>query len=209
MRGSHGKSKLGKVFSDDLGKNNPVFAQILGICSTLAVTNVLRNTVIMCAGLVFTTALSNYTVSLMRKYIPTRTRMMIETMIIAVYVIIVDIVLRAYLPDVSRELGPYVGLIITNCIVMGRTEAYALQNAPWLSFVDGIASGIGYSYVLIAIAVVREILGSGAIWGIKILGSGWTNWSILTMAPGGFFMLAIFIWIVKGRGAKEEEVKAK
>jgi len=203
------KSKLGKVFSDDLGKNNPVFAQILGICSTLAVTNVLRNTVIMCAGLVFTTALSNYTVSLMRKYIPTRTRMMIETMIIAVYVIIVDIVLRAYLPDVSRELGPYVGLIITNCIVMGRTEAYALQNPPWLSFVDGIASGIGYSYVLVAIAVVREVLGSGAIWGIKILGSGWTNWAMLSMAPGGFFMLAIFIWIVKGRGAKEEEVKAK
>jgi Na+-transporting NADH:ubiquinone oxidoreductase subunit D len=163
----------------------------------------------MCAGLVFTTALSNFTVSLMRKYMPTRTRMMIETMIIAVYVIIVDIVLRAYLPDVSRELGPYVGLIITNCIVMGRTEAYALQNPPWLSFVDGIASGIGYSYVLVAIAVVREVLGSGAIWGIKILGSGWTNWSILAMAPGGFFMLAIFIWIVKGRGAKEEEVKAK
>lgn len=203
------KGKLGKVFSDDLGKNNPVFAQILGICSTLAVTNVLRNTVIMCAGLVFTTALSNYTVSLMRKYMPTRTRMMIETMIIAVYVIIVDIVLRAYLPDVSRELGPYVGLIITNCIVMGRTEAYALQNPPLLSFVDGIASGIGYSYVLVAIAVVREVLGSGAIWGIKILGSGWTNWAMLSMAPGGFFMLAIFIWIVKGRGAKEEEVKAK
>jgi Na+-transporting NADH:ubiquinone oxidoreductase subunit D len=203
------KSKLTRVFSDDLGKNNPVFAQILGICSTLAVTNVLRNTIIMCAGLVFTTALSNVTVSFMRKYIPARTRMMIETLIIAVYVIIVDIILRAYLPDVSRELGPYVGLIITNCIVMGRTEAYALANPPWISFIDGIASGIGYSYVLVVIAVARELLGSGSIWGIKVLGSGWTNWSILSMAPGGFFMLAIFIWVVKGWAARQEEVKAK
>jgi Na+-transporting NADH:ubiquinone oxidoreductase subunit D len=203
------KSKLAKVFSDDLGKNNPVFAQILGICSTLAVTNVLRNTIIMCAGLVFTTALSNFTVSLMRKYIPSRTRMMIETLIIAVYVIIVDIALRAYLPDVSRQLGPYVGLIITNCIVMGRTEAYALANPPGISFIDGIASGIGYSYVLVVIAVARELLGSGSVWGIKVLGSGWTNWSILSMAPGGFFMLAIFIWVVKGWAARQEEVKAK
>jgi Na+-transporting NADH:ubiquinone oxidoreductase subunit D len=202
-------SKVTRVFSDDLGKNNPVFAQILGICSTLAVTNVLRNTIIMCAGLVFTTALSNVTVSLMRKYIPSRTRMMIETLIIAVYVIIVDIALRAYLPDVSRELGPYVGLIITNCIVMGRTEGYALNNPPGISFVDGIASGIGYSYVLIVIAVARELLGSGSIWGIKILGSGWTNWSMMSMAPGGFFMLAIFIWVVKGWAARQEEVKAK
>jgi Na+-transporting NADH:ubiquinone oxidoreductase subunit D len=203
------KSKLARVFSDDLGKNNPVFAQILGICSTLAVTNVLRNTIIMCVGLVFTTALSNVTVSAMRKYIPSRTRMMIETLIIAVYVIIVDIVLRAYLPDVSRQLGPYVGLIITNCIVMGRTEGFALQNPPGLSFVDGIASGIGYSYVLIVIAVARELLGAGSVWGHKVLGSGWTNWSILSMAPGGFFMLAIFIWVVKGWAARKEEVKGK
>jgi Na+-transporting NADH:ubiquinone oxidoreductase subunit D len=200
---------MGKVFSDDLGKNNPVFAQILGICSTLAVTNVLKNTVIMCAGLVFTTALSNITVSLMRRYMPARTRMMIEVLVIAVYVIIVDIVLRAYIPDVSKELGPYVGLIITNCIVMGRTEAYALSNPPGLSFLDGIASGLGYSYVLVVIAIARELLSAGSIWGINVLGSGWVNWSIFTMAPGGFFMLAIFIWVVKGWGAKREEGKAK
>ena len=190
--------KVKRVFSDDLGANNPVFAQILGICSTLAVTNVLKNTIVMCAGLIFTTSLSNLTVSLMREYIPPRIRMMVETLIIASYVIIVDIVLKAYLPDISQQLGPYVGLIITNCIIMGRAEAFALSNPPGLSFLDGIASGLGYSYVLIIIAVVRELMGSGSIWGIKVLGEWWTNWSIMVMAPGAFFVLAIFIWVVKG-----------
>jgi Na+-transporting NADH:ubiquinone oxidoreductase subunit D len=197
--------KVKRVFLEDLGSGNPVFAQVLGICSTLAVTNVLKNTVVMCAGLVFTTALSNLTVSAMRNVIPGRIRMMVETLIIASYVIIVDIVLRAYLPDVSRQLGPYVGLIITNCIIMGRAEAFALNNPPGLSFIDGIASGLGYSYVLMAIAVLRELLGSGTIWGYRVLWESWTNWSIMVMAPGAFFMLAIFIWIVKGsseRGKK-------
>lgn len=195
--------KIRKVFADDLGANNPVFAQVLGICSTLAVTNVLKNTVVMSVGLVFVTALSNMTVSLLRQYMPSRIRMMVETLIIASYVIIVDIVLKAFLPDVSRQLGPYVGLIITNCIIMGRAEAFALSNPPGLSFLDGIASGIGYSYVLIAIAIVREIMGSGSIWGYPLLGDWWTNWSIMVMAPGAFFMLAIFIWIVKGLERKE------
>lgn len=195
--------KVKRVFSDDLVANNPVFAQILGICSTLAVTNVLKNTIVMCAGLIFTTSLSNLTVSLMREYIPPRIRMMVETLIIASYVIIVDIVLKAYLPDISRQLGPYVGLIITNCIIMGRAEAFALSNPPGLSFLDGIASGLGYSYVLIIIAVVRELMGSGSIWGIKVLGGWWTNWSIMVMAPGAFFVLAIFIWVVKGMRPEE------
>jgi len=136
---------------------------------------------------------------------PGRIRMMVETLIIASYVIIVDIVLRAYLPDISRQLGPYVGLIITNCIIMGRAEAFALSNPPGLSFLDGIASGIGYSYVLLVIAVVRELLGSGSIWGYMILGESWTNWSIMVMAPGAFFMLAIFIWIVKGSTNRGEK----
>ena len=200
------KFKIKRVFSDDIGRNNPVFAQVLGICSTLAVTNVLKNTVVMCVGLIFTTSLSNFTVSLMRNYIPARVRMMVETLIIASYVIIVDIVLKAYFPDISRQLGPYVGLIITNCIIMGRTEAFALSNPPGLSFLDGIASGFGYSYVLLIIAVVREILGSGTIWGIRIVGDWWTNWSIMVMAPGAFFVLALFIWVVKGQ-ISEEGVK--
>jgi Na+-transporting NADH:ubiquinone oxidoreductase subunit D len=197
--------RVKRVFSDDLGGNNPVFAQVLGICSTLAVTNVMRNTVVMCVGLIFVTALSNMTVSAMRSVIPGRIRMMVETLIIASYVIIVDIVLKAYLPDVSRQLGPYVGLIITNCIIMGRAEAFAMSNPPGLSFLDGIASGIGYSYVLLAIAFVREFLGSGTIWGYQVVGDWWTNWSIMVMAPGAFFVLAIFIWIVKGIIEKQEE----
>ncbi len=201
--------KIKRVFSDDLGLNNPVFAQVLGICSTLAVTNVLKNTVVMCVGLIFVTSLSNFTVSIMRGLIPARIRMMVETLIIASYVIIVDIILKAYLPDISRQLGPYVGLIITNCIIMGRAEAFALQNPPGLSFLDGIASGLGYSYVLLTIAFLRELLGSGSIWGIKVLGNWWTNWSIMVMAPGAFFMLAIFIWIVKGNIARREERKEK
>ncbi len=201
--------KIKRIFSDDLGKNNPVFAQVLGICSTLAVTNALKNTVVMGVGLIFVTGLSSLTVSLMREYIPSRIRMMVETLIIASYVIIVDIVLKAYLPDISRQLGPYVGLIITNCIIMGRAEAFALSNPPGLSFVDGAVSGIGYSYVLLIIAFFRELLGSGSIWGIKVLGSWWTNWSIMVMAPGAFFMLALFIWIVKGSFSEEEGGKKK
>lgn len=197
--------KVKKVFLEDLGVNNPVFIQVLGICSTLAVTNVLKNTVVMSVGLIFVTALSNVTVSLLRNIMPSRIRMMVETLIIASYVIIVDIILKAYMPEVSRQLGPYVGLIITNCIIMGRAEAFALSNPPGLSFVDGIASGIGYSYVLVAIAIVRELMGSGSIWGYHILGDWWTNWSIMVMAPGAFFTLAIFIWVVKGIMYKREE----
>lgn len=196
-------SKLKKTFLAPLGKDNPVFVQILGICSTLAVTNKLENTMVMTLGVMFTTALSSWTLSVMRKWIPSRIRMMVETMIIATYVIIVDIALKAYYPDMWKQLGPYVGLIITNCIVMGRIEAFALQNKPMLSLVDGLASGMGYAYVLLIIAFFRELLGTGTLWGYQILGSWWTNWSIMIMPPGGFFMLAIFIWIVREAIFKE------
>ncbi|MFA5699394.1 MAG: NADH:ubiquinone reductase (Na(+)-transporting) subunit D [Sphaerochaeta sp.] len=197
------KSKLRKTFMEPLGKNNPVFVQILGICSTLAVTNKLENTMVMVLGVTFTTALSAWTVSLLRKMIPSRIRMMVETMIIAAYVILVDIILKAYYPEMWKQLGPYVGLIITNCIVMGRVEAFALTNKPLPSLVDGLASGLGYAYVLLIIAAVRELFGSGSLWGFQILGSWWTNWAIMIMPPGGFFMLAIFIWVVRETVMKE------
>ena len=192
-------SKVVKTFITPLGKENPVFVQILGICSTLAVTNKLENTIVMVLGVIFTTTLSSFTFSILRKVIPARIRMMVETLIIATFVIIVDIVLKAYMPEVWQQLGPYVGLIITNCIVMGRLEAFAASNPPGLSLIDGLSSGIGYAYVLVAIAFFRELLGSGTIWGISVFGDWWTNWAIMIMPPGAFFMLAIFIWIVKGR----------
>lgn len=199
------RSKAAKVFLDGIGKNNPVFVQILGICSTLAVTNVVKNTIVMCLGLIWATAMSNVSVSILRKWIPARVRMIVETLIIAVWVIIVDIVLRAYLPDISRQLGPYVGLIITNCIVMGRTEAFGLANPPGLSFIDGVSAGMGYSYILLIIAVIRELMGSGTLMGIRILGPWWTNWSIMVMAPSAFFLLGVLIWIVRGKILKEEK----
>ncbi len=191
------KKTVISTFLSPLGRDNPVFVQILGICSTLAVTNKLENTVVMTLGVLFTTALSSFTLSILRNIIPSRIRMMVETMVIATYVIIVDITLKAFYPEMWKQLGPYVGLIITNCIVMGRIEAFALQHKPGLSLVDGIASGLGYAYVLIIIAFFRELLGTGTIWGFPVLGSWWTNWSIMIMPPGGFFMLALFIWIVK------------
>jgi len=185
---------LRKTFVGNLGVNNPVFVQVLGICSTLAVTNMLRNTAVMCLGLVFTTSLSNVTVSALRRWIPPRVRMMVEVLIIAAYVMVVDVALRAFAPEISRQLGPYVGLIITNCIVMGRTEAFALSHAPLVSLVDGLSAGLGYSYVLLAIAVARELLGAGSLWGVRLLGDWWVNWAIMVMAPGAFFALALFIW---------------
>ncbi len=187
----------GKAFLKNLWAENPVFRQVLGICSTLAVTNLMKNTVLMCAGLVFTTTFSSLTVSLLRKYIPKQIRMMVQVLIIAAYVIVVDITLRAYFPDVHRLIGPYVGLIITNCIIMGRCEAFASQNGPLPSALDGLGAGIGYSMVLMLIALVREPLGFGTLFGVALPATDiwWHRWTIMIMPPGAFFMLAIVAWI--------------
>ncbi|MBN2089437.1 NADH:ubiquinone reductase (Na(+)-transporting) subunit D [candidate division KSB1 bacterium] len=198
------KPKTIDIIKDDLWKNNPVTVQILGICSTLAVTNIFLNTLIMGLGLIFVTAFSSLTISLMRNIIPPRVRMMVQTLVIACFVVIVDIVLKAYVPDISKALGPYVGLIITNCIIMGRLEAFASSNQPVMSFLDGFMSGVGYSYVLLVIAFFRELLGFGTILGYQVMNplmhsigysEGWIQWAFMIMAPGGFFMLALYIWI--------------
>jgi Na+-transporting NADH:ubiquinone oxidoreductase subunit D len=198
------KPKISQVIVDDLWKNNPVTVQILGICSTLAVTNIFMNTLIMGLGLTFVTAFSALTISILRNIIPARVRMMVQTLVIASFVVIVDISLKAYVPDISRALGPYVGLIITNCIIMGRMEAFASSNKPGIAFIDGIMSGVGYMWVLLVIAFIRELLGFGTILGFDVMNplmhslgatQGWIQWSFMIMAPGGFFMLAIFIWI--------------
>ena len=186
-----------KIFKDGLWRDNPVLRQVLGICSTLAVTNLMVNTLVMNAGLIFTLSMSSLTVSLLKTYTPMRIRMMVQTLIIASYVIIVDIVIKAFLPNISEALGPYVGLIITNCIIMGRCEAFARNNPPWSSFLDGLAVGLGYAFVLSMIAVVREVLGFGTFFGYRIMPDGFVPWTIMIMAPGAFFMLGIFVWDVR------------
>ncbi len=193
-----------QILKENIWYSNPVFIQILGICSTLAVTNNLMNTVIMTVGLMFVTGFTNVTVSLLKNLIPRKVRMIVQTLIIAFYVIIVDILLRAYLPDVSKALGPYVGLIITNCIIMGRAEAFAQSNGPLLSLWDGITSGLGYMWVLMIIAFIRELLGFGTLFGFRVLPSGFTPWTIMVMAPSAFFLLGTFIWIAKTIMLKNE-----
>jgi Na+-transporting NADH:ubiquinone oxidoreductase subunit D len=186
---------------------NPVLVQILGICSALAVTNTLLNTLIMTGGVIFVTGFSNFTVSLLKNLIPRRVRMIVQTLIIAFYVILVDIFLRAFLPDISQALGPYVGLIITNCIIMGRAEAFAQSNPPIISLWDGITSGAGYMYVLLCIACIRELMGFGTLLGFRILPQGFITWTIMLTPPSAFFLIGIFIWIVKTIIMKREAGK--
>ncbi len=200
-------SEIKKVFSEGMWKDNPVFRQILGICSSLAVTNLLINSFVMGIGLCFVTGFSSFTVSLLRHHTPKHIRMMVQTLIISAYVIMLDIFLKAYYPSMSKALGPYVGLIITNCIIMGRCEAFAQHNKPLISFFDGISMGLGYTVVLLFIAFFRELLGFGSLFGIQILGEGWVNWTLMIMPPGAFFMLGIVIWIAKNIFPNQEDAE--
>jgi len=186
------------IFISSAFKENAIWKQILGICSALAVTNLMQNSLVMGLGVIFTLALSSFTISLIRNLIPKRVRMMAQTLIIASYVIIVDIFLKAFLPDISKALGPYVGLIITNCIIMGRAEAFAGKNSPIDSVIDGVGAGFGYMIVLLMISFFRELFGFGSIFGISVMGDWWQKWSIMVMAPSAFFMLAAIIWIIHG-----------
>lgn len=193
------------IFIVSAFKENSVWKQILGICSSLAVTNLMLNSLIMGLGVIFSLALANYTISLIRSYTPRSVRMMAQTLIIGAYVIIVDILLKAWMPEISKQLGPYVGLIITNCILMGRAEAFASQNKPVDAMIDGIGAGVGYTLVLLMIAFVRELFGFGTLFGFRVMGAGWTNWSIMVMAPSAFFILALMIWAINTyyyKGAK-------
>lgn len=200
-----------ELIVEGLWRNNPVFKQVLGICSTLAVTNLVLNTVVMCVALVFTLSLSACTVAILRALTPRNIRMMVETLIIAFYVIIVDILLRAYWPEMSSSLGPYVGLIITNCIIMGRCEACANANPPGTAFLDGFFNALGYSFVLLIIAGLRELFGMGTFLGMAVpyfSGPYWDKWIIMVMPPGAFFMLAIVVWVFRSiQIAKENKTK--
>ncbi len=203
------ESENRRIIVDGLWRNNPIFRQVLGICSTLAVTNLVLNTVVMCAALVFTLSLSAATVSVLRLLTPRNIRMMVETLIIAFYVIIVDVLLGAYWPAMRANLGPYVGLIITNCIVMGRCEAYGNSHPPVRAFLDGGFNALGYAFILLIIATFREVLGMGTFLGLPVpffAGPAWDKWIIMVMPPGAFFMLGIvvwaFRWIQQARGEK-------
>lgn len=197
-----------KLIIEGLWRNNPIFKQVLGICSTLAVTNLVLNTAVMCVALIFTVSLSSATVSFLRTFTPHNIRMMVETLIIAFYVIIVDVLLKAYWPEMSSNLGPYVGLIITNCIVMGRCEACGTSNPPKTAFVDGFFNALGYTFILLIVATFREILGMGTFMGYAMPyfgGPAWDKWIIMVMPPGAFFMLAIVVWVFRSIQLSREE----
>lgn len=184
------------IFREAAFKENSIWRQVLGICSALAVTNFMMNSLVMGLGVMFSTALSSFTISIIRNYTPRSVRMMVQTLIIASWVIVVDLLLKAFQPEVSKQLGPYVGLIITNCILMGRAEAFAAKNTPVDSFVDGIGAGFGYSFVLLIISFFRELFGFGSVFGITVMGSWWPRWSIMVMAPSAFFMLSLLFWYI-------------
>lgn len=198
------KEKNATLIKRSVFTENQVIAQILGICSALAVSNSMRNALVMGIGVIFTTGLSSFTLSALRDYIPHRVRMIIQTLVIAVYVILVDILLQAYLPGISKQLGPYVGLIITNCIVMGRAEAYAAQNPPFQALLDGAFSGVGYTLVLLFVAFIRELLGFGTIFGFQVMPESFETWTIMIMAPSAFFIIGALIWFVNARKEKKE-----
>jgi len=190
-----GKGKL--TLKDGIWENNPISIQILGVCSALAVTNRLENSLVMGAALIFVCIGTNLFVSLLRNVTPRRIRMIAEVAIIATFVILFDQFLKAFYWDMSKRLGPYVGLIITNCIVMGRAEAFALQNKPMVSILDGAANGIGYAIVLAIIGFSRELLGTGSVMGFTFLSDKWyTPNQLMVLAPGAFialgFLIAIF-----------------
>jgi Na(+)-translocating NADH:ubiquinone oxidoreductase D subunit len=184
-----------KVVKKGIWGEHPVFSACLGICSALAISNKVANAIAMGASVTFVLIATAIIVSSLRNMIPQRVRIITYMIIIASFVIIVDRILKAYFPDISEAVGPYVGLIITNCIIMGRAEAFFVQNNVSQSVLDAVANGLAYSYTLIFIAIIRELLGFGTLLGWQVMPGGWENWVVMTMAPGAFFLLGLAIWI--------------
>ena len=199
-----------EVLVDPIFNNNPIALQVLGICSALAVTISMSQTLVMCAAVTFVTTMSNVAVSLVRNRVPTAIRIIVQMTIIASLVIVVDQVLQAVAYDISKSLSVFVGLIITNCIVMGRAEAYAMQNGPLLSALDGFGTALGYSVILVGVALIREPLGSGTLLGYEIIptvsNGGWyySN-GLLLLSPSAFFIIGMFIWAI--RSWKKDQVE--
>ncbi len=198
------------VLTDPLTNNNPIALQVLGVCSALAVTSNLVTALIMCLALTSVTALSNLSISMIRNQIPSSIRIIVQMTIIASLVILVDQILKAYAYSVSKQLSVFVGLIITNCIVMGRAEAFAMKNPPVMSLLDGIGNGLGYSLILIVVGVVRELFGSGKLLGYEIFplvqdGGWYLSNGLLLLPPSAFFIIGLFIWAL--RAWKPEQVE--
>ncbi|MCR9063101.1 MAG: NADH:ubiquinone reductase (Na(+)-transporting) subunit D [Cytophagales bacterium] len=196
-----------QVIKDPFDDNNPVTVQVLGICSALAVTVQLKPALIMSLGVIFVSAFSNLIVSGLRKSIPTRVRIIVQLIVVATLVTIVDQVLKAYMFDISKKLSVFVGLIITNCIIMGRLEAFALGQKPWPAFLDGIGNGIGYGIILVAVAFFRELLGSGSLFGMKVIPQwaydhGYVNNGLMVLPPAALFLIGIYIWVQRSRNPK-------
>lgn len=195
-------SQMKKTLLDPLVDNNPIALQVLGICSALAVTTKLETTLVMAVAVICVTALSNWSISLIRNYIPPSVRIIVQLTIIASLVIVTDQILKAYMFETSKQLSVFVGLIITNCIVMGRAEAFAMQNPPLRSLIDGIGNGLGYGIVLVFVGTFRELFGSGKLLGFSILPlvseGGWYQPNgLLVLSPAAFFLIGGFIWMLR------------
>ncbi|MGX1023282.1 NADH:ubiquinone reductase (Na(+)-transporting) subunit D [Psychroflexus sp. MBR-150] len=205
-----------KLLTDPLNDDNPITVQVLGICSALAITVQLRPAIVMSLAVIFVTAMGNVVISLLRNLIPNRIRIIVQLVVVASLVIVVDQVLKAFLYDVSKQLSIFIGLIITNCIIMGRLEAFALGNKPWKSFLDGIGNGAGYGIILIIVAFFRELLGSGKLLGYEILGHkgltladstglyalGYENNGFFLLSPMALIIVGLVIWYQRSRNRK-------
>ena len=200
----------GEVFSSPLNLNNPIAVQVLGICSALAVTSQMEPAIVMGLSVTVITAFSNLIISLIRKTIPNRIRIIAQLVVVAALVTIVSMVLKAFAYDVSVQLSVYVGLIITNCILMGRLEAFAMMNGPWESFLDGIGNGLGYAYVLVLVGAVREFFGNGSLMGFQIIPQsfydmGYMNNGMMTMPAMALILLGCFIWAHRAYNERKEK----
>lgn len=196
-----------KYLTSPFNQTNPITVQILGICSALAVTAKLKPALVMALSVMVVTGMSSFIISLLRNTIPSRIRIIVQLVVVAALVIVVDQLLKAYVYDVSKQLSVFVGLIITNCIIMGRIEAFALSNKPWPSLVDGIGNGIGYGIILVVLGVFREILGAGTLWGYQVIPQGWymknggfyENNGLMLLPPMALICVGIIIWIHRSR----------
>jgi len=194
-----------KLLTEPLGRNNPITMQVLGICSALAVTVKLKPALVMALSVTIVTAFSNLVIAAMRQYIPDRIRIIVQLVVIATMVILVDQFLKAYVFDVSKQLSVFVGLIITNCILMGRLEAFAMANKPWPSFIDGLGNGFGYGIILVIVAFIRELLGSGTIYGYPIMqklgiySTGYENNGMIILPPMALILVGCIIWFQRSR----------